>query len=367
MAGWAELPNDLIAHITNRVKVIEDFIAFRAVCTTWRIAATKDNFDVFHPQVPLFMLGAKDDNFQEFYSLSKKKVSHIFLPEVRGTEYLSTEGWLCTVVNDTGEMNLLHPFSRKKIQLPSRKALFTFHDLDAFEKHHWLCIDRAVLSANPSLTSDYVLMVHHYVAGCCLSFWRPGDLDWTHIDVSHIHSRVAALIYHKGKFYSTDNDGEIWAHQVGADQPIVTTRLVAEINQLNEMNEHMFMFRLHLVELSGALLVVSRFDDDSNGTFHTFKYKVYEVDVIRGELKKEMKALGDSSIFLGLNWGICIDSSKFIGIKPNHIYFAGDVLEELTEDMGAYNLEDGKIESFYPGQSTSLIYPPTWIMPSLIM
>ncbi|KAM3321533.1 hypothetical protein P3S67_002684 [Capsicum chacoense] len=44
MANWAELPNDLIAQIANRV---EDFIALRAVCTSWRSAATKENFDVF--------------------------------------------------------------------------------------------------------------------------------------------------------------------------------------------------------------------------------------------------------------------------------------------------------------------------------
>uniref|UniRef100_A0A3Q7HUK1 F-box domain-containing protein n=1 Tax=Solanum lycopersicum TaxID=4081 RepID=A0A3Q7HUK1_SOLLC len=52
MADWANLPNDLIAHIANRVKVIEDFIAFGAVCISWRIAATKVNFDLLSPQVP---------------------------------------------------------------------------------------------------------------------------------------------------------------------------------------------------------------------------------------------------------------------------------------------------------------------------
>ncbi|XP_049362060.1 F-box/kelch-repeat protein At1g57790-like [Solanum verrucosum] len=380
MAGWAELPNGLIVNIANRVKVIEDFIAFRAVCTSWRISTIKEDFDVLLPQVPLLMLGAKDEDYREFYSLTKKKVSRIFLPEARGSECLPSEGWLCTVVNDTGEMNLLHPFSREKIQLPSRKALLTFHDLAALDGHCWRCIERAVLSANPSLTSDYVLMVHYCSPSSCLAFWRPGDLDWTHIDVVN-YSGIAALIYHEGQFYSMSYFGEVRAYRVArrntTDQPMVQIRILAEMHYIQG---NLPDVQYYFVELSGALLLVSRFgsitfDDDGNSIFYTFKFEVSELDVIRGKLKKEMKTLGDSSIFLGRNWATCIDSSKFNGIKPNHIYFTDDGFEYdrdvegggVGRDMGAYNLEDEEIESFYSGQSTSLICPPAWVIPSLIM
>ncbi|KAG5606974.1 hypothetical protein H5410_028466 [Solanum commersonii] len=335
MADWAELPNAVIAHIANRVKVIEDFIAFRAVCTWWRISTIKEDFDVFLPQLPLLMLGAKDDDYREFYSLTKKKIIPIFLPQARGP----------------------HGGNR------------------------WSCIDRGVLSGNPSLTSDYVLMVHHYGPASCLVIWRPGDLDWTHIDVVN-HGGVAALIYHKGEFYSMSYCGEVRAYQVAGpnvtDQPVVQTRLLAEIdaemydNQLNLPD-----VKYYLVELSGALLLVTRFAnvtyDDPNSIFHTVKFKVSELDVIKGELKEEMKTLGYSSIFLGRNWASCIDSSKFDGIKPNHIYFTDDGLEYdraaeggAGKDMGAYNLEDEKFESFYPGESTSLICPPVWVMSSVM-
>ncbi|PHT57854.1 hypothetical protein CQW23_00217 [Capsicum baccatum] len=335
MVNWAELPNDLIAHIAKRVKAIEDFIAFRAVCTSWQIAATTDNFDVLWPQLPLLMLGAKDDDYREFYSLSKKKVSRMFLPEARGSECLPSEGWLCTVE-----------------------------------------IVGAVLSANPSLTSDYALMVQHAGTGSCLAFWRPGDLDWTHIDVVN-HAGVAALIHHKGQFYSMSYCGEVRAYEVAGPnitKPIVKTRLIVE------MDEHKFnvpTVHYYLVELSGALLLVSRFAsshyNDPNCAFHSFKFEIFELDVVKGELKEKIKTLGESSIFLGRNWASCIDSCKFIGVKPNHIYFTDDWLDEYYSDaeggagrdMGAYNLEDGNIESFYPGQSTSLICAPFWVMPSL--
>ncbi|KAJ8555903.1 hypothetical protein K7X08_013399 [Anisodus acutangulus] len=83
MATWAELANNLIAQIAKRVKLMEDFIVFRAVWTSWRTAATKDNFDVLSPLLPLLMLGDTYDGYRQVYSLSKQKVSRIFLPEAR--------------------------------------------------------------------------------------------------------------------------------------------------------------------------------------------------------------------------------------------------------------------------------------------
>ncbi|XP_009603652.1 probable F-box protein At4g22060 [Nicotiana tomentosiformis] len=372
MASWAELPHDLIPVIAKRIKVMEDFIAFGAVCTSCRTAATKDNFDLLSPQLPLLMLADRDDDYREFYSLSKEKVSRIFLPEARGRECFLSEGWLFTM-SCNGEFNLLHPFSRNQIQLPSRQALSDFEGLDEVPKGQiYRCIDKAILSANPSHTSDYVLVISYFNFSNCLAFWRPGDLNWTNMDTRNFGGAVATMNYYKGQFFAVFYTGEVRVFDVAGPsiaQPIVKSHFLVRLKD-EIFDEASVQF--YLVELHGALLLVTRFahhNEEEDG-YDTFKFKLSELDVIKRELR-DINDLGDSTIILGRNGASSIDSSKFKGVKPNHIYFTDDWVEEFNyvkggggRDMGAYDLEDGKIESFYPGLSLSRICPPTWVIPS---
>ncbi|KAG5593419.1 hypothetical protein H5410_043933 [Solanum commersonii] len=385
-----------------------------------------DNFDVFTPQIPLLILSDNDDDYQELYSLSKKKVSRIFLPEASGQLCFPSQGWLCTIENNTGdinllhpftcarqksyqlglhhhsdngeevstiflpearkaecystkgwlctvaytiirEMNLLHPFSRTQIQLPSEKdlcALQGYGPVEARGLYHR--VDKAILSASPSITSDYVLLVSYYAGVNNLAFWRPGDLNWNVIDEEW--GAFSDINYYDGQFYGVTNGGDVWVFDIAGPNdpkpPIVEPRFLVHLE------DDMFGqagTEFYLVEVSGALLLVARFSH--GGGSLTFKFKVVELDVIKGDIK-EMKTLGDSAIFLGSNAGVSVDVSKFTGVKPNQVYFTDDWEEQFTEleggggkDMGAYNLEDGKIESFYSELSLSPICPPTWITP----
>ncbi|KAM3396645.1 hypothetical protein P3S68_000157 [Capsicum galapagoense] len=191
MANWAELANDMIAHIAKHVEVIEDFIVFSAVCTSWRTATPKDNFDVLWPQLPLLMLGyAKDCNYREFYSLSNKKVSRLYVPEAKWRTCFPSKGWLICFLQSELGISLLNPFSHKKIQLPPGKNLWPLQGYEAGpEERKWRFIKKVVLSVNPSVTSDYVVMVSYYVPGHnglggynCLASWRHENLHWTKID-----------------------------------------------------------------------------------------------------------------------------------------------------------------------------------------
>ncbi|TMX00918.1 hypothetical protein EJD97_025666, partial [Solanum chilense] len=245
----------------------------------------------------------------------------------------------------------------------------------------WRYVMKAVLSANPSITRDYVLSLW-YESNYCgdkdyFAFWSPGDLNWTHIQLRG-SSYVASMIYHKGQFYYLNYAGEVWNFY-----PNIETNLLLLVELDDDIFDEFEFVKFYLVEVSGALLVVIRFFDInedkvdlSNGigiSIETNKFKVCEIDIIKGELK-EIKNMEDSTIFVGRNEAICIDSSKCTGVKPNHIYFTDDCFEfprkeegGVGRDMGCYNLENGKTESIYPELSTSLICPPTWISPSFIL
>ncbi|KAF3642486.1 hypothetical protein FXO37_22492 [Capsicum annuum] len=168
------------------------------------------------------------------------------------------------------------------------------------------------------------------------------------------------MIYHKGQFYYVTYYGEIWSFSVpgpSIPQPIEVeaTKLVC-FDKWWKCQQHGY-----LLELSGIFLIIFLV------TWN--KFEVFEIDINKAELK-EVNTLGDYEVFVDFNIAISIDSSKFTGVKSNHIYFTDDDDNSFRKgdgggrNMGAYSLEDGKVESCYPGESLSHICPPTWVTPS---
>ncbi|PHT57850.1 hypothetical protein CQW23_00213 [Capsicum baccatum] len=306
MGNWAELPYDLIVLIAKRFKLLKDFIPFCSVCTSWRIAGTKEVYKVpLEPQVPLLMLADKDDGYREFYSLLDGEVSSIFLPEARKAECYSTKGWLCTMAYTiNGEMNLLHPFSRTQIPLPPEKNLWALQGYGPVEERGTShSVEKAILSASLSVTSDYVLLVAYYAGVHNLAFWRLGDLNWNPVDKKRGAFSISTIMM-------VDFMGSVIVAKFG----FLTFQGLTTVSQLFKHPGTEF----YLVEASSALLLVAQFSHGDSSA--TFKFKVVELDVIKGDFKK-IKTMGDSAIFLGSNAVISIDASKFAGVEPNHIYF----------------------------------------------
>ncbi|WMV21529.1 hypothetical protein MTR67_014914 [Solanum verrucosum] len=153
--------------------------------------------------------------------IMKKKI-----PKASGKRCMETMGWLVTVGKDEGEISLLHPFSGVHIELPHQSTIKNYHT------HYqtgdlWTYFHKAVLSASPSETSDYVLMV---IEGGVkfLSYWRPGNLRWTRIINKSPHVAHRDVIHFDGKFYAVDWRGQVLVCDIESNHTQVVAQLARE-------------------------------------------------------------------------------------------------------------------------------------------
>ncbi|EXB37361.1 Putative F-box protein [Morus notabilis] len=361
MADWSGLPLDILLSIAKRLS-FEDLVAFGAVCTSWRPAATKENFDYSRQQIPWLMLFSSDVKpLAKFHSLSSEKTFDQ-LPhprEVYNQKLIySSSGWIMSIDDSPreGAMSLFHPLSQAQIRLPRQSFVY---------------VNRFALSASPSETnSDYIVIVifHQWlkVAGH-LALWKPGNSSWTLMtDESILVSDVA---YHKGRFYAVDTRSRVLVLNI--DQDDFNTVVVKEV---------MFLIKpvceTCLVESKESLLIVRDLTGHvrvSARCRETIGFEVYEVNIGDGTFVK-VKNLGDRALFLGYqSSSFCVKASDFEGCRANCIYF----IDGVTRKCNIYtstNADDGNFESKYEGISQFQcfgdecrnIYPPTllWLQPT---
>nr|XP_016497260.1 PREDICTED: F-box/kelch-repeat protein At3g18720-like [Nicotiana tabacum] len=309
-------------------------------------------------------------------------VLHKRIPKATGKRCMESMGWLITVGDDEGEINLLHPFSGVQFELPHQNTTENYDNHATL--HLMTFFQKAVLSGSPH-TSDYILMV---IEGDIdfLSFWRPGDLRWTRIEEQTPQSTIGDVVHFNGHFYAFDF---FWPRDVDGPEP-TKTHIVAQ----QPFGPRDPRDKLYILESLGSLFVVVRVGgrarhvkDDYDRipltfipvegvvaelTYGTTDFQVFQVDLASGKVTRT-KELGDRSFFfLGANASISVQASQFPGIKPNHIYFTDDYWETYLHyeeggglDMGVFSLADGSIQPHYKGVSLSHFCPPIWVTPTL--
>ncbi|XP_031259531.1 putative F-box protein At5g55150 [Pistacia vera] len=370
MGAWSELNEDLLIEIIKRLTLYEDLVTFSLVCTSWLSVAVKEK-PRFLSKPPWLMLPPEKPNTcrRGFYSFSDNMTRQVMIPEAEGSNKrakrcLSSGGWILTI-SKRWSMALLHPFSRRQIELPH---MTTFKNWDYLSsvlyRPHISFITKFVLSSNPFSTSDYIVMVLHG-SKRELAYCKPGEGDksWTTIETSASYNHD--VTYYNGLFYVIKDTGQMTACDIRSD--------MAE--QVAEMPSDYLKYPLclYLVESGGELLVVSRVverEDISKrrSTYRTSEFLVFKVD-LRSNTWTEMKNLGNRAVFVGYNSSFSIEAML---CKSNCIYFTDDSWEIYTDltshgggkDMGIYNLQDGSIEPHFRGNSYSFMNPPMWVQPS---
>ncbi|KAK6945158.1 Domain unknown function DUF295 [Dillenia turbinata] len=341
--------------ISKKIDRIQDFVNFGCVCKPWLWAASAAKFNA--KRLPLLMLAEKEEtHVREFYDISVGgQIHQVDLPVARGSKIFPTLGWLVVVLETNADMILLHPFLRKTINLPNPINL---NEELVENGKTWLpYFDKAVLSADPCLSSDWVLMIIYDGIGK-LAFARNGDKAWTGIDAPI--SCCSDIYYHDGQFYGVDYAGRIVACDVQGPNPsagYVISRIPPDLGA-------MVGYKFYLAEWCGKLLVIHRFIDIRA---EVKVFRVFEIDFADQGNWVEVTHMGNKAIFLGFNSSITVDASDFQKCKPNCLYFTDDVEQYYIDprgggrDMGIYNMADGSIEPHFEGESYSQITPPTWV------
>ncbi|KAI8569280.1 hypothetical protein RHMOL_Rhmol02G0266700 [Rhododendron molle] len=293
--------------------------------------------------LPWLMLAQEKEETNDVLFVGATKanlIGKLMLPEAQGKQCFESLGWLITV-SETGDMNLLHPFSRVQIPLPHISFPKTSISLR---------IRKAALTSctSPSSKDNYALMVI-YEGFRSLCFWKSGEKAWTKIKTSGYF--FVDLTYYKGKFYLISHGVTLFVCDVWGRDPTVASVVGLILTDIDHPGKHPY-----IVELEGELLIVVGEGDCCRIDYETKEFRLFKVDLKDLAWAEELHSLGDNALFVGHNSSISVRASNFQGIRPNCIYYTNDYFYKGgsrfferggKEDTGIYNMEDRSVTLRY--------------------
>ncbi|XP_022773116.1 F-box protein At2g26160-like [Durio zibethinus] len=372
MTNWSELPSDLLALIAKRLVCMEHFLAFGAVCTSWLLAADKNNFEPSQLQPPWLMLGKmKNKTFREFLSLTTHKIYRFPIRDANGKKCLASQGWLFAIGKNL-DINLVHPLSGARVPLPQ---MHTLKDSDRlFDCPGFHFIYKAILSANNP--NDLRVAIFYGNGINKVAFCKVGEETWKTVE-AYPSCACHDLLYYKGQFFGVDILARIWVfnHENLNAQVISTIPSEFLANHGNSMIRKPWQYfeRFYLVESAGSLLAVSREGKICGHDYGTTGFRVFELDVEDG-MWKRVNSLGNRALFLGHNSSFSIQVTSNSGCKADCIYFTDDYYcfssyqeshRRKGKDQGIYNMGDhGSFEQHFRGETHHCDNPSIWIEPT---
>lgn len=401
--GWESLPYDILDSILEDLVSIEDCIRFSVVCRTWRSVAV-DNFRQIRgrnnrydrlnqQQLPLLILpssGQNNRSGRRLYNAIQKRFFDFQIRVPVPFEAMricgSSQGWLIMMDDDTFKVALFNPFSHKFIDFPPIHRLESYKGL--LDRVYGIrnmtrFIVKCALSANPTVTNDYDLMI---LCDCLvtvrLAFFKSGDKDWTYVDhstcsIQNCHetdapsspvsdcvlSCITDIIFYKHQFRALSYWGQLFSFDLNNSTGIIVKTMTSGDS---------FPWKTYLVESleGGDILKVERIYSHNK----IKRFKVYKLMESHMNCKWiEVTNLGNFALFLGDNHSISVLASDYLGCQSNSIYFCSDsylyyLRRELKEPhyISVFNLEDGMVvenHTFDYAQETNMP-PPIWISPT---
>ncbi|XP_057785375.1 putative F-box protein At5g55150 [Salvia miltiorrhiza] len=366
MADWSRLPYDIIHKVSTYITAIEDFLAFSAVCCSWRSVYLAKQWQL-GPQIPMLMFSDYENSgFRSFISLCRNRVYSTELPEVRGRRcWGSSSGWIVTIGDDL-QIHLLNPFTRVSICLPSKSSLqiqfseiLDWHDI----------IQKVFVFRNPfnsGVNEEGLLVLIIYSPLNQLAFCRPGYSSWKNIrdtndagfiDAACLGDRIYA-IRDLGSLIAIDIESLAVVNITGQHHP----RHVS-LSLLPRWDWE----RLFLVESSGELWIVLQ----RHKSINSIEFLIYSFDFVKKKWIR-LSSLGNSAVFVDSSCSVVTGASEFLNCKSNCVYFVGTRNEERWQNreihvgLGVYSLEKGVSEPLCFGTDAPRCYSfPLWVTPTM--
>ncbi|XP_031126458.1 F-box protein SKIP23-like [Ipomoea triloba] len=350
VADWSQLPYDLTASIANHLDTVEDFIAFSAVCKSWRLVYLEKNW-IPMKRIPWLMLGESHHNnapMRQCFSMTRSKVYN--LPKLKASDcryWGSCHGWVVTV--SKGEMYLLNPINQNHIKLPSESALHANGSF--FDIIHRAYVFKVV---------QCLVVVAIYGPKYSLAFVRVGDSEWSTVQSSS-PAQFCNVVCFEDRILALSMVGNIYLLDInGPGLPSIQS-IASRPSEENWQ-------QLYLVESSGSLLMVVYYESEQRST-PLVKFKVFRFDFSHRKWVS-LEDLGDFALVVDDHHCTSVPGDDFL--QPNCIYYAKDNLDNflacqrkyIGNYMFVYNLKDKNTDLHNVGNN-SLYSCPTWFIPDL--
>lgn len=169
------LPKEIWGLVFQLLDNLVDRLHFSYVCSFFRSVA-KENNPCRLSRMLLMLPPHQSLETREFFSLIDARIYQVQVPELQGKWCCgSSYGWLFAVDFDSGEINLLNPFTRTQISLP-HISTFTNPPKPNFdqERNEIWYIKKAIISTSPSTTGAFFVMVI-FTNLWALAFCRAGE------------------------------------------------------------------------------------------------------------------------------------------------------------------------------------------------
>ena len=232
----------------------------------------------------------------------------------------SSHGWLIFIDSASFVITLYNPFyfgsSKGTIHLPPfPPAKFTNEtaNVDGYDLHSDYCICKAVLSADPSSSNNYFVVLIHGLTRS-LAFYKSGKANWSYFNQPAFFD----VIYHQNYFLAVSFWGQVYTCDVNSNMK--STRVNGPV-----LGPSGYLARRYLVELDDgktSLQVARKVQRAKYGhpfldTMNFVVYKMQSVDGVYEWIPKT--SIGGGALFLGDNHLTYIKASDFPGIYSDSI------------------------------------------------